>query len=81
MQINRYDMTNELDEREYRFDGQQPLIFNNNTFFESLLKHSKSLKSLGLRGAWTPYHDFALDPLGALSGNQTPRRFHAYSSF
>jgi hypothetical protein len=27
MQINEYDITNELDEREYRFDGQQPLIF------------------------------------------------------
>ena len=48
MQINEYDINNELGEREYRFDGQQPLIFNNNTIFKSLLKHSKSLKSLGL---------------------------------
>ena len=54
MQINEYDITNELGEREYRFDGQQPLIFNNNTNFESLLKHSKSLKSLDLRGLRPP---------------------------
>jgi hypothetical protein len=26
MQTNEYDITNELGEREYRFDGQQPLI-------------------------------------------------------
>jgi hypothetical protein len=54
MQINEYDITNELGEREYRFDGQKPLIFNNNTIFESLLKHSKSLKLLGLRGLCPP---------------------------
>ena len=54
IQINEYDITNELGEREYIFDGQQPLIFNNNTICESLLKHSKSLKSLGLRGTWPP---------------------------
>ena len=71
MQINEYDITNELGEREYRFDGQQPLNFNNNTIFESLLKDSKSLKSLGF-APWIPYYGFALDPLGALSGNQTP---------
>jgi hypothetical protein len=84
MQINEYDITNELGEREYRFDGQQLLIFNINTIFESLLKHSKSLKSLGLRGAlppWNPYHGFALNPLRALSSNQTPHRFRPYSSF
>jgi hypothetical protein len=83
-QINEYDITNELGEREYRFDGQQLLIFNINTIFESLLKHSKSLKSLGLRGAlppWNPYHGFALNPLRALSSNQTPHRFRPYSSF
>ena len=80
MQINEYDITNELGEREYRFDGQQPLNFNNNTIFESLLKDSKSLKSLGF-APWIPYYGFALDPLGALSGNQTPRQFRAYSSF
>jgi hypothetical protein len=28
MQINEYDITNELGEREYRFDGQQLLILS-----------------------------------------------------
>ena len=46
---------------------------------KQVLKYVNLVKSRS-KPPWTPYQDFALDPLGVLSGPPTSRRNYAYTS-